>query len=96
MPGERVEEAVDAGAAIGTDKEPSREARPAFCRSADARSADDSAASCGAVDEVEEAALADEAEGRETEDDDDDDDMSSGTRDGATVRRMVSSVCTRI
>lgn len=98
VPREREEEAVDAGAAIARGKETSLVVRPAFCRRADARSADSPASSCGAIAEVEGAVGADE-KGESVEDGDDDDDeenMSNGTRDGATVRSIVSSVLIRI
>lgn len=60
------------------------------------------ASNCGASVEVEAVARAEgegdeEAERGKDDDDDDDDDNGarSGTREGATVRRMVSRVLTR-
>ena len=93
---ERVEEAVDAGAAIARGKVTSLLTKPLFCNRADARLADRPAPNCGAGVEVEEAAWADGEEVEEDDDDDDDDGVTrSGTREGATVRRMVSRVLTR-
>lgn len=94
MAKERGEEAVDAGAAIARGKATSLLAEPLFCTSADARFADKPASNCEASVEAEEAARADgvKEDGRDNEADDG---PRSGMREGATVRRMVSSVVTR-
>ena len=95
MPREREEEAVDAGAAIAKGKETSLLVRPVFCRREEARSAESPASSWEAIADVEGAAKADEETVEEEDDDDDDDDISKGTRDGATVRMIVSRVSMR-
>lgn len=83
---ERVEEAVDTGAAIVRGKWTSLLAKPLFCRRADARLADRPASNCGASAEVEEAAKADEGVEDVAEEDDE---ARRGTREGAMVRRVV-------
>ncbi len=95
VPRGREEEAVDAGAAIVRGKEISLVAGPLFCNRAEAKSADRPASFCEATVEEEGPARADEVVGVYVLGEGDDDDMSSGTRDGATVRRMVSRVAIR-
>lgn len=93
VPNEKGVETVDAGAAIARDKGTSLLAELLSCTEAEARFADRPASNCGASEEAGDVARTEglEEDGR----DNNDDGPRRGTREGASVRRMVSRVLTR-